>query len=281
SPNLKTKYTYEAGGQIKTITPPGQEPWTMEYGTADEEEANGRLMNIKRASLIASPSMAQMTIAYGVPLSGSGAPYAMSGSDVAKWGQKDVPQDAAAIFSPDEVPASPPSSYARATVYYLDAEGQAVNTATPSGAGTSAPSITTTEIGEHGEVVRELTAQNRLRALAAENTVLRAEELETKRHYNADGTEMQEEWGPLHQVRIAETGVTKSARLHTVIQYEDAKEGWNGLGPNPHLPTKVTTGASIPGEGVDADQRSTEIKYDWTLRLPKETITDSAPGDCS
>jgi RHS repeat-associated protein len=275
---LKTKYSYEPGGQIKTLTPPGQEPWTMEYGTADEEEANGRLMNVKRASLLASPSTVQMTIAYGVPLSGSGAPYAMSGTDVAKWGQKDVPQDATAIFPPDEVPGDPPSSYAHATVYYMDAEANTVNTATPSGAGTSAPSITTSESGEHGEVVRELTAENRLRALAAENTALRAEELETKRRFDSDGTEMQEEWGPLHQVRIAETGVTKSARLHTVIQYEDAKEGWNGLGPNPHLPTKVTTGASIPGEGVDADQRSTVTKYNWTLRQPVETIVDAAAG---
>ncbi len=278
SPALKTKYTYEAGGQIKTITPPGQEPWTMEYGTADEEEPNGRLMNVKRASLVASPTTAQTTIAYGVPLSGSGAPYAMSGTDVAKWGQKDVPQDATAIFPPDEVPTkTPPSSYARATVYYLDAEGQNVNVATPSGAGTSAPSITTSEVDEHGNVVRELTAQNRLRALAAENTVKRSEELDTKRHYNADGTQMEEEWGPLHKVTL-ESGETKEARLHTVVQYEDLKEGWDGTGTNPHLPTKESTGASFPAGGEDADQRSTETKYDWTLRLPKETIVDSAPG---
>ena len=276
SPALKTKYTYTSGGQIQTITPPGQEPWTMEYGTADEEEPNGRLMNVKRASLVASPTTAQTTIAYGVPLSGT--PYAMSGTDVAKWGQKDVPQDATAIFPPDEVPTkTPPSSYARATVYYMDAEGQNVNVATPSGAGTSAPSITTSEIDEHGDVVRELTAQNRLRALAAENTVKRSEELDTKRHYNADGTQMEEEWGPLHKIKL-ESGETKEARLHKVIQYEDLKEGWNGSGTNPHLPTKETTGASFPAGGEDADQRSTETKYDWTLRLPKETITDSAPG---
>ena len=278
SPALKTKYTYEAGGQIKTITPPGQEPWTMEYGTADGEEPNGRLMNVKRASLVASPTTAQTTIAYGVPLSGSGAPYAMSGTDVAKWGQKDVPQDATAIFPPDEVPTkTPPSSYSRATVYYMDAEGQNVNVATPSGAGTSAPSITTSEVDEHANVVRELTPHNRLRALAAENTVKRSEELDTHRHYNADGTQMEEEWGPLHKVTL-ESGETKEARLHTVVQYEDLKEGWNGTGTNPHLPTKETTGASFPAGGEDADQRSTETKYDWTLRLPKETIVDSAPG---
>jgi RHS repeat-associated protein len=277
SPALKTKYTYEAGGQIKTITPPGTEPWTMEYGTADEEEPNGRLLNVKRASLLSSPSVAQTTIAYGVALSGSGAPYSMSGADVAKWGQKDVPQDATAIFPPDEPPANPPSSYAHASVYYMDAEGQLSNTATPSGAGTSAPSITTSETDEHGNVVRELTAQNRLRALAAENTVKRAEELETKRRFNADGTQMEEEWGPIHQVKVAETGESKQARLHTTVLYEDTKDGWNGSGTNPHLPTKETTEA-LDEKGFGQDQRVSETHYNWTLRMPRETVADAAPG---
>ena len=49
----------------------------------------------------------------------------------------------------------------------MDAEGHNVNVATPSGAGTSQPSITTSETDEYGNVVRELSAQNRLRALAA------------------------------------------------------------------------------------------------------------------
>lgn len=274
---LKIKYTYEAGGQIKTITPPGQEPWTMEYGTADEEEPTGRLMNVKRASLVASPMVAKTTIAYGVPLSGSGAPNAMSGTDVAKWGQKDVPQDATAIFPPDEEPANPPSSYARATVYYMDAQGQMVNTATPSGAGTSAPSITTSETDEHGNVVRELSAQNRLRALAAENTVAKAEELDTKRHYNPEGTQMEEEWGPAHQIKVAETGESERARLHTTVLYEDAKDGWNGTGTNPHLPTKVTTEA-LNEKGFGADQLVSETHYNWVVRQPAETTADAAPG---
>jgi RHS repeat-associated protein len=278
SPNLKEAYAYESGGQLKTITPPGQEPWTMEYGTADEEEANGRLISVKRASLVASPSTAQTTIAYGVPVSGSGAPYEMGVAEVGIWGQKDIPTDATAIFPPDQVPGSPPSSYSRATVYYLDAEGQQVNVATPSGAGTSAPSITTAETDEHGNVVRELSAQNRLRALAAENSVTRSEELETKRHFNADGTQMEEEWGPMHAIRLESGTTVPKARLHTVVLYEDEKEGWSGTGTNPHLPTKEITGASIPGEGVDADQRATETKYNWTLRKPTETIVDSEPG---
>jgi RHS repeat-associated protein len=270
---LKETYSYEAGGQLKTITPPGQEPWTMQYGSYDEEEANGRLISVKRPSLIASPSVAQTTIAYGVPISGGTAPCEMGAAEVAKWGQHDIPVDATAIFGPDEVPSSPPSAYARASVYYMDAEGQQVNVATPSGAGTSAPSITTTETDEYGNVVRELTAQNRLRALAAgSGSVKKAEELETKRHFGKEGTEMQEEWGPTHQVRL-ESGTTVQARLHRFVEYEDAKEGWPGTGPNPHLPTREATGAAIVGK-ADADQRVTEFKYDWTLRKPTKTIVD-------
>lgn len=285
---LKETYTYVGsgestlkGGELKTITPPGQEPWTLEYGALPGENAEaGRLKSVKRPSLVASPSVAQTTIAYGTPISGSGAPYDLSGPTVATWGQQDIPVDATAIFPPDEEPASPPSSYARATVYYMDAEGQQVNVATPSGGGTSAPSITTSETDEFGNVVRELSAQNRLRALAVgteAEKIAKSHELETRREYSSDGTELREEWGPMHQVRL-ESGETKPAQLHTTIQYEDAKEGWPGTGVNPHLPTRVTTGAKIPKVGIDADQRVTETKYDWTLRKPTETLVDPGTG---
>jgi RHS repeat-associated protein len=274
-PALVAKYTYESAGQLKTITPPGREPWTFEYGTFEEPKADGRLVAVKRASLLAEPSTATTTISYGVPISGSKAPNEMGPSEVAKWGQTDPPQDATAIFPPDEVPSSnPPSSYSHATVYCMDVEGQEVNVATPSGAGTSAPSITTTETDEHGNVVRELSAQNRLRALAAgSESVTKSHELETKRSFNADGTELQEELGPIHQVRIAETGETKSARLHRIVLYNDAEEGWSGTGTNPHLPTSETTGAYVK-PGTEEDQRTTKFKYDWTLRQPTETIVD-------
>jgi len=283
SPELKETYSYvgsgestSQGGEIKTITPPGQEPWTLEYSPlAGEAAGTGRLKSVKRASLIASPTVAQTTIAYGVPISGSGAPYDMSGTTIAAWGQGEIPTDATAIFPPDEIPGSPPSGYSHAAVYYMDAEGQQVNTATPSGAGTSAPSITTTEVDEHGNVVRELSAQNRLRALAAgSESALRARELETTRQFSADGTQLQQEWGPMHQVRL-ESGATVQAQLHTVIEYN---EGWPGTGTNPHLPTRVTTGATPKQATTDVDQRVTETKYDWTLRKPTETIVDPGEG---
>jgi RHS repeat-associated protein len=278
SPALEETYSYVGngsetpkGGQLKTITPPGQEPWTLEYAALSGEAANaGRLKAVKRASLV-SPSVAQTTIAYGVPVSGGAAPYAMGGKEVAAWGQQDIPTDATAIFPANEIPANPPSSYAHAAVYYMDAEGMQVNVAAPEGGGTSGPSITTTETDEFGNVVRELTAQNRLRALeAGSESVVRSHELETKREYSAEGTQLSQEWGPMHNVRL-ESGTTTQAQLHKTIQYN---EGWPGTGVNPHLPTRETTGAKIPKEGKDADQRAIETKYNWTLRMPEETIAD-------
>lgn len=272
SPALEQTYTYTAGGQLQTITPPGQEPWTMEYGTVDSEFADGRLIAVKRASLTEGSPTAQTTIAYNVPLFGSGAPYAMSGEDVAKWGQTDMPTDATAIFPPNEVPSSPPSAYTRATVYYMDAEGQISNVATPAGAGTSEPSITTTETDRFGNVTRELSAQNRLRALAAgSNSVAKSQELDTQLHYSADGTELQEEWGPLHQVRL-ESGASAEARLYRSIQY-DKDEPAPGPGePMAHVPTTEITGALTGGKVLD--QRTTEYRYEWKLRKPIETIVD-------
>jgi len=276
SPTLKEKYSYETNGALKTITPPGQEPWTLEYRAIDEEEGNGRLVAVKRPSLVASPSVAQTTIAYEVPISGSGAPYAMGGTTVGQWGQTDIPVDATAIFPPDQVPANPPTSYSRATVNYMDAEGHEVNVATPSGAGASSPSISTSETDEYGNVVRELTPDNRLRVLEkpeGAERVARAQQLATQRFYGAEGTQMEEEVGPQHKVRL-ESGSSPEARFHKVIQYDHGMPA--GTTPDPHLPTRETTGASISGELHD--ERVTETTYDWTLRRPEKSIVVMEAG---
>lgn len=276
SPALKTVYAYGSAteGPLQKVTPPGQKAWEMQYTPGSEPNA-GRLVSASRDSLLSSPSTAITTIAYGVPVSGSGAPYDLSGETVAKWAQQDIPTDAAAIFPPDEVPSSsPPSAYTRATVYYMDAEGNLVNTATPSGAGTSAASISTAETDEHGNIYRELTPQNRLRALASGSTTAetaaKAKELDTHRAFYADGTEMREEWGPTHETRF-EDGTTAPARFHRVVQYNE-KEGISIIAPA-HLPTIETTGAQWAG-GADKDVRVTETSYNWTLRKPIDTLLD-------
>jgi RHS repeat-associated protein len=277
SPELKETYAYDpSSGRLKTITPAGEQPWTLEYGSFDGEEANGRLMRVKRPSLLTNPSVAQTTIAYGVPLSGSGVPD-MSPAAVAQWGQQDLPADSTAIFPPSEMPASPPTAYNRATIYYMDSEGQLVNTATPAGAGTSAASISTVESDAHGNAVRELSAQNRLRALASGSPVTRSHELEITRIYDAAGTRLEEEFGPMHQVRLETTGALVQARFHKTVQYDNPEEAPAPPAGTPpfNLPTQETTGAKLKeGVGADQDQRTVRTKYDWTLRKPKETIVD-------
>jgi RHS repeat-associated protein len=275
SPELKEQYTYDSAGRLATITPPGQKPWTLKYETLDEEEDGGRLAAVERASLVAEPAVAKTTIVYGIPLTGSEAPYDLSPSTIATWGQKDLPLDATAVFPPDQVPtSSPPSSYSRASIYYMDYEGYAVNTATPQGAGTSAASITTSETDEFGNVTRELSPQNRLRAVAigGEAGITKSHELETKRLYSSDGTQMEEEWGPMHQVRL-ESGTVTNARFHQTVQYD---EGYGYPLLKPHLPTRETTGALVGGSVLD--QRVSETHYDWTLRKPIESIIDPGEG---
>lgn len=283
SPNLKETYTYNATGQIATLTPPGQEAWTMAYGTLPGGTAIGRLTSVKRPSLVEGKT-AQTTVAYEVPLSkAGGGAYDMQGSDVATWGQKDLPIDATAIFSPDEVPATPPSSFAKATVYYMDAEGQVSNVATPPGAGTSEPSITTTETNQFGNVTRELSAQNRLRALAkGAESAATSEKLDTQFRYSKDGTELEEEEGPMHQVQL-ESGAVEPARTLRTILYDANLKYMNGTeSPSPgetkpHFPTSETTGALL-SNGETVDKLTTQYVYNWTLRMPTETISNPGGG---
>ncbi len=277
SPALKTTYTYESGGQLASITPPGQKPWTMQYSVAGGE--SGRLLSVRRDSLTGSE--AQTTIAYGVPLSTTaGGPYEMSPARVGEWGQTDVPMDATAVFPPDQVPSTPPASYSRASVYYMDADGYAVNTATPSGAGTEAPSISTAETDQYGNVVRELSPANRLRALGEATEGLRKEraaQLETRRVYAKEGTELEIEEGPLHQVYVVDLKESKPARPYTVTKYDQGMpEHLLFPLPDPHAPTESTSGAKVGGTVYD--QRTTQTEYNWELRKPTATIADPGSG---
>jgi RHS repeat-associated protein len=266
SPNLKEKYTYE-GRWLKTLTPPGTEPW--EFGYLNGSAAYPTpLTSVSRASLLSSPSKATTTIAYGVPVSGSGAPNDMSPATIAKWGQSDYPVYATAVVPPGHSG----SEYSYATIHYLDPEGREVNTASPSPPGVEGASITTTETDAQGDVVRELSAQNRLAALKAADTVTRSKELDSHSVYSADGTEMLESWGPLHKVRL-ESGETVEARTHTTLKYDQGAPDVQIAEAPPHLPTKETVSAAIPGK-ADTDSRVTETKYNWELRKPTEEIVD-------
>jgi RHS repeat-associated protein len=286
-PKQVEKYTYQTyyysewnyQNLLKTMTPPGLKPWEFGYKTgAYGSSEPAKLTSVSRASLIPSEPTATTTIAYEVPVSGSGAPYNLSPAAVAEWGQSDLPVTATAVFPPSEVPGSePPSDYSQATVVYMDREGYEVNTASPPPPGVEGGAISTSETDDHGNVVRELSAQNRLLALAAgSGSVARSKQLDTQSTYSSDGTELLESLGPLHKVGLA-SGSTVEARAHTVVEYGkdplELKEGEVA----PRLPTKETTSARTLG-GEDLEPRVTETQYDWKLRKPTETINDAAEG---
>jgi RHS repeat-associated protein len=196
----------------------------------------------------------------------------MGPEEVAKWGQSDYPVDATAIFPPTEVPADAPSSYAKATISYMDPDGMQVNTATPQQPGASGPSVSTSETDRSGNVLRTLGAQARLTALASPNPVERSHELESKNVYSADGTELQEAWGPLHEVRL-ESGALVEARSHSTFKYNEGIEE-PAIKIGPHLLTTATSGARIEGQSTDVEQRVTRTEYDWKWLLPKAVIAD-------
>jgi RHS repeat-associated protein len=290
---LEETYTYSGPG-LATFTPPGQQPWNFTYYKTEEFslepwpdfglpeynprdlELFDRLKAVSRASLVETNPTATTSIVYQVPVSGSGAPYDMSPSTIATWGQSDLPLDATAVFPPDQVPTTPrPTDFSRATIHYLDAEGYEVNTASPAPPGAEGPSIATAETDMHGSVVRELSPQNRLLALkAGSSSATRSRELDSHSTFSADGTEMLESWGPLHSIRL-DNGETKEARAHTVVKYENPAPP---AGQVPfHLPTKETTGALLTN-GTETDQRTSETQYEWKLRKPTETTVDPGTG---
>jgi RHS repeat-associated protein len=285
---LKETYAYtgESTQQLASLTLPGQSPWQLSYYTYQDFELEPsenpslpghynyrdlelfhRLKSVSRASLVESAPTAQTTIAYQVPVSGSGAPEDLSPATVSTWGQHDYPVEATAIFPPDQIPTSPrPSDFSHASVHYLDPEGYEVNTVSPSPPGAEGPSILTTETDNHGNVLRELTPQNRLRALAAgSESITRSNRLSTRSLYSSNGTELLESWGPEHQIRL-QSGELVRARMHQVIRYDEKAPSPPSGTPPPHLPTWERTGAQLFGSSEDVDVRVTTTEYNWTLR---------------
>lgn len=309
SPELKTTYTYDTAGRVTTLTPPGQLPWTFAYGQAGGSAAagDGMLLSVSRPTL--TPGSATQTngtattsIVYGVPTTGTAAPYDLGPAATSTWGQTGAPVDATAVFPADQVPANNNGSalagnaYGRATVTYLNASGRQVNTAQPGG------HITATDYDKYGNTARELTAANRALALVAgpdEQATLsalgiadlpsgeRARLLSTTSIYNPDGTQELEELGPLHQVSLAANlmdgtqvaapaGTAIAARTRTVKEYDTGRPT-DGTATVKNQVTKTTVGAQPRANtGLLGDSRITANGYDWAKGLRTSTTQD--PG---
>ncbi|MEU6774585.1 DNRLRE domain-containing protein [Streptomyces sp. NPDC046759] len=310
SPALKTAYTYDSAGRVATQTSPGELPWTFTYGQAGNAATagDGMLLSASRPTLVAGSKTqtdggtATTSMVYDVPLTGTGAPYSMSSTDVAAWGQTDIPSDATAVFPVDAVPASHTGSnltaanYTRASISYADASGREVNSATPGG------HLTTTEYDHFGNTVRELTASNRELALAtsgagrSEQTLLgisglstadRAEQLSTTHVFSIDGQQELESFGPLHMSTLAgvlhagtggtdlPAGSEVAARQHTVTAYDEGRPT-DGSATVSNQPTTVTVGAYVDGYPSDGDMRVSKTAYDWVKGVSTSTTDD--PG---
>jgi YD repeat-containing protein len=210
------------------------------------------------------------TVEYHVPVSGTGAPYALGSSEVAKWGQKDDPTEATAIFPPDEPMGWPASGYKRASITYMDEEGRTVNTVSPSGA------ISTTEYNETNDVVRTLSANNRAAALKEGGKSAEvSKQLDTQSTYNEAGTELLETLEPEHKVKLT-SGSEVQARDRVKYFYDEgapSEYAHNGL------VTKTTDAALVSGK--EEDVRTTQTSYSgqenlgWKLRKPTSVDKDS------
>lgn len=208
------------------------------------------------------------SIAYEVPLGGAETLDPKTAETV--WGQQDLPTRATAVFPPDEVPASKsPSSYKRATVYYMDDDGRIVNTQAPGGR------VSTEEYDPFGNVTRALTPENRARVLNAESgQKALSEQLDTRLAYGEVGSKLLSVLGPKHEVEL-ENGEEVQARLSTRYFYDE------GAPPSasPYgLLTKQTEGALIGEE--EHDVRTKTFGYDgqeglgWELGKPTSETVD-------
>ncbi|MFI5527395.1 DNRLRE domain-containing protein [Kitasatospora sp. NPDC051853] len=295
TPALKTRYAYDAAGRVTGLTPPGELPWSFEYGRAGNAATagDGMLLTASRSGLqqgtkAVESGTASTSVVYDVPLTGAGAPYPMGASDVQAWGQSDAPTDASAVFPADAVPSShsggalTAADYRRASLTYTNASGRQVNTVTPGG------HTSTTGYDRFGNTVRELSAGNRALALggtAADQAVLtdlgilelsgqdRADLLSTVSVHDGEGRRELEELGPLR--RISLNGQSTVARSWTVNEY-DAGRPTDGTAKVEDQVTKVTSGAQPLGSTTMADPRVTQTGYDWAKGLPVRTVKDPA-----
>ncbi|WP_432831345.1 RHS repeat-associated core domain-containing protein [Dactylosporangium sp. CA-092794] len=277
--HLWTTYAYNTDGTIATVTPIAQQPWTLGYTIVPGDAGAGRLASVSRSAL--SSGTAVTTVVYNVPVSGSGAPYDLSAGQIARWAQTTPAVTATAVFDPGQVPGGNqttgvlPTSWTRATVTYLDANGRRINLATPGG------NIDTTWYDDFGNISRTLSATNRASALAASATDTVTEEAALARTksnlsvYSADGRRLTTVLGPMHHVRLA-SGVSKDAREVTLTTYD---EGIPAGTPAHNFATTVVTGLrywDTDGTQHDADLETTKTVYDWSLLQPLQVIVDPA-----
>ncbi|WP_433461138.1 LamG-like jellyroll fold domain-containing protein [Micromonospora sp. CA-248212] len=306
-------------GEVDDVRVYGKALTDQQVTRLSGDENTGRLLKVRRAALqqgskTATDGEVATNVVYNVPLARSlGGPYDLNSAAISTWGQVDLPTDATAVFGPEDnpgrnaaTPASPGSNgYPYATVHYLNAGGQEVNTASPGG------HLDTAEYDRFGNVVRSLEATDRELALgtfqgsaryldelglAGSDTASRALALSTINTYSTDGVDLLESVGPTSTVVLENpladpdgtgpleaipAGATVIGRSHAVNKYDEGKPD----GATYHLVTTESEGAQIVGY-PDADVRVSKNAYDaeyggvsgWTLKSPTKVIADAGAG---
>ncbi|MFV0138166.1 hypothetical protein ACLGIH_34340 [Streptomyces sp. HMX87] len=308
SPALKTTYTYDSAGRVVTMTPPGELPWTFQYGKAGSNAVagDGMLLKASRPTLKVGSKdeqdggQAATSVVYDVPLSGTKAPNQVSPGEAAKWGQTDSPTDTTAVFPADQVPSSHTGSdlgaadYDKATITYTDASGREVNTGLPG------RHLTAKQYDRFGNTVFDLTATNRELALGnedyqvntqselgilADSPAERARRLGTVSVYSDDGKRVLEQYGPVHLATLTKAlkgdegspdlpaGVQVAAREHTINRYDEGRPT-DGTATVADQVTTTAVGAAIDGYPTGGDVRTTTTAYDWAKGLPTSETTD-------
>jgi RHS repeat-associated protein len=226
-----------------------------------------------------------VTLEYQVPLSGTGAPQQMGPTEVATWGQIDIPAEAMAIFPPDKPMGWPAKEYTRASIEYLDSRDRVVNTAMNPQAGIA--NVSTTEYNLDNDVTRTLSPDNRAAALkeTCETEKCKSAELakllDTESTYeekgSEPGTELLSTLGPQHTIELTNRTQVEG-REHTIYSYN---EGAPAEGGPYHLVTKMVQNAVIEGK-EDGETRTTKTSYSaqnnlgWKLRKPTAITTAAA-----
>ena len=185
SPALKTRYAYDAGGHLQTITPPGENAWTLAYATIPgDPDTAGSARSAAPAFPPAPPPPPWPT----APRCPAPAPRTRWAPPTSPHGGADLPTDATAVPPTRSPPTRQPATPAR---LFTTSTGMAAKSTRPTPVG-SFPRASTRD----GNAVRELSAANRARALATGSTTAehaeRARQVDTQRVYSADGVELLE-----------------------------------------------------------------------------------------
>ncbi|MCF6746685.1 RHS repeat protein, partial [Blastococcus sp. KM273128] len=307
----RVTYTYRSDGRLEAITPVGgTATWTLDY---DDRQ----LPRLVSATLNDGPdglAPQRTNVRYDLPLDGSNAALpTLTSAEVGRWGQAAAPTDMTAVFGPDVVPDSAPTAaqWRGAQLLALDVNGRVTNTANFGGTidqdtgAHEAPAwrISTTEYDAEGRgnVVRQLSAGNRDRALAAgadaAAEAVQAKLLDTVNVYSADGLDLLRSYQPARPVTVAAGDRQVSARTRTMTVYDVGNEaGHPTPGKSLHLPVRTTvdaveihaalptgsTGTDPALPALDGRDRVTNLEYGspnaWKFGTPTATRVDPGGG---